>query len=186
MFVLVFWIPAFAGMTTFFVLPFFHPSIARAVGISVSPPTLELKNAANKKITGTFTVMNPSRESVVYEITNDGLLPLVITPITFLLEPGKRANIAIEYPPNKLTTANYRLTTQLSILGRPLTVQPTQAASGIKLPVSISVGQVEGVSTRRYDPIAVGILLIDMLLLGLFVYLVIKRHFKVLPLARGR
>lgn len=146
---------------------------AYAVGISVSPPSLELRGTPNKKITGTFTVTNPSRETVVYEITNDGLLTLAITPTTFLLEPATSAKVTVEYdsPAQRLTNSR----TNLSILGRPLTVQPTQAASGVKLPVSISTGQVAGASTHRFDLSILGIVLLDIFLLGWLSHLLIRR-----------
>ena len=174
-----FWIPAsrldlarlVAGMTVWLIFPF----SAYSVGISVSPPSLELRGAPNKKITGAFTVTNPSRETVIYEITNDGLFSLAITPTTFLLEPNKSAIVSVEYQPIDKLTTDKLTTTQLSVLGRPLTVNPTQAASGIKLPVSIATGQVAGAATRRYDPMMMGIILFDALLLAWLFYLIIKR-----------
>lgn len=140
-------------------------STGYAVGISVSPRELVLHGAPNKKITGTFTVMNPSRETVIYEVSCDDLLPLAITPTTFLLEPSKTANITIEYQPTNKLPTDKLITTQLSILGRPLTVRATNAASGIKLPVAISTGQVAGVATARDDPSTAGVAVISVLLI---------------------
>jgi len=165
-------------MTMLSVLPVFHFSTAHAVGISVSPPSLELRGVPNQKITGAFTVMNPSRETVIYEVTNDGLLLLTITPTTFLLEPNKSAHVTVEYnaqSTGKALPYPYHSQTTLSILGRPLTVNPTSAASGIKLPVSISVGEVAGASISHYDPITLGLVIIDTLLILWLVYLMIKR-----------
>lgn len=133
---------------------------AHAVGIAVSPPTLELKGAG-KKITNTFTVTNPSRETVVYEVSHDGLLPLTFTPTTFLLAPGKQAKVTVEYMPAEQGADAARLATQLSILGRPLSVNPTQAASGVKLPVIIRVGARAGASIKKIDPLTVAIGVID-------------------------
>lgn len=161
------------------------PDQTAAVGISVSPPSLELRGEYGKKITGTFSVINPSRETIIYEITNDGLLPLVITPTTFLLEPNESANVTVDYHPNDKLTTNKLSATQLSILGRPLTVNPTQAASGVKLPVSIQVGTVAGASTARFDPLTIGLIIMNGLLLLWLAYLVFKRHLKPLPLKGG-
>ncbi|MEW6611024.1 MAG: hypothetical protein AB1352_05410 [Patescibacteria group bacterium] len=139
-----------------------------AVGISVSPPALELNGDAHKKITGTFTVMNPSREMVIYEVSNDGLLPLTITPTTFLLEPNETAQVAVEYIPS-ISPINHatiqQSTTNLSVLGRPLTVQPTQAATGIKLPVTITTGQIASAATTRNDPSVIGVAIMSILLI---------------------
>jgi hypothetical protein len=107
--------------------------------------------------------MNPSRETVIYEVENDSLLPLIITPTTFLLEPNKSATVTIEYYSQTQQPINSK--TNISILGRPLTVRATNAASGIKLPVTISTGQVAGVATTRDDPSTAGAVLISIVLI---------------------
>ena len=109
--------------------------------------------------------MNPSRETVIYEVENDSLLPFIITPTTFLLEPNKSAHVTVEYQSDVRTGRDLSAQTSLSILGRPLTVRATNAASGIKLPVTISTGQVAGVATARDDPSTAGAVLISIVLI---------------------
>lgn len=158
------------------IVPWSLVTPVNAVGISVSPTKLILSGTTHKSISSTFTVSNPSRETVIYEVSNDGLLPLTITPTTFLLEPNKKAKVTVEYSPQGSETINSQ--TNLSILGRPLTVSPTQAASGVHIPVTISIGIVTGINTTKYDPLNVGIVIIDSILLIWLGYLVVKKSQK--------
>ena len=147
---------------------FFTISIkTKASGISVSPSKLEINNQNTQKI---ITVANPSADVMLFEVTADDFAESVnILPQSFTLESGARKEITVTIIPNKLKNQNSILATNISVLAKPLAENRLAIATGVKIPLTISLErQQKNTNIFWYFIIVFGIM---SLLIYLFLHL---------------
>jgi len=107
-----------------------------AAGISVSPSSLELSDSNKSQ---TITVTNPTPDVQIFEVSADEFKKLlIINPASFTLQAGKKKEVSITVKKNQSST-NAILTTNLSVLGRPLLEERFTVNTGVKIPLTINI-----------------------------------------------
>ena len=113
---------------------FFLPLGAQAIGVSVSPAKLEIIYPSNDK--ATLIITNISPEPILVTVFPDDLEEFIkISPAEFELMPEEKTpvNILLDFKQPKSGLKK----TDISIVSRALEKQSFNAASGIKIPLSI-------------------------------------------------
>jgi len=134
-------------ITVFLLLfSFILPNFVFAAGISVSPSSLQFNEARQIR---QITVTNPTTDVQIYEISPDDFSELfIVSPESFTLEAGgkKQVNITLT---DAIKPANKIITTNLSVMGRPLLERRFTVNSGVKIPINLQLGT--GGQTNRLD-----------------------------------
>ena len=119
---------------------FFLPLAAAAVGVAVNPARLEVFGRSGQERVETILVSNPARDVAIFEIYPDEFEAMIrIAPASFVLESGDQKKVTIKIA----GTAAGRFETLVSVIARPLSESAFNAASGIKIPLSIEVAPTE-------------------------------------------
>ncbi|KKW23077.1 MAG: hypothetical protein UY65_C0009G0003 [Parcubacteria group bacterium GW2011_GWA2_51_12] len=126
------------AVTVFFSL--LSPMLAHAAGIEVTPARLTLIVAAGKTGELELAVRNPTADVQVFEVYPDSFTDtLSVEPKSFTLEAGAGRSVKISL--QKPLEANQKLQTDISVVASALSPAALQANSGIKIPISVEVGQ---------------------------------------------
>jgi hypothetical protein len=114
---------------------------AQASGLQVSPSRLELTAAHFSGKGQELTVANPTQEALLLQITTDEFEDLIeISQKSLVLEAGARKTVAISVnPETAVDYAQSTLSTNLSIVARPLADSGVAINTGIKLPLTVSL-----------------------------------------------
>jgi len=107
----------------------------QAVGVGVKPKRIDLQVKAGKATNTEFLVMNVDEKPALYQIYPDALEKAIeIAPTDFLLDAQASQLVKVQV---KIKTPGL-FSTNISIVARPLEASGFSAASGIKLPITIS------------------------------------------------
>ncbi len=138
----------------------------QAVGVGVKPKAINLSVPVGRETTTEFLVINVAAEPAIYQVYPDALVDEVkISPTDFQLDPGAskiiKATVKIKSPG--------LFGTNISVVARPLGAGGLAAASGVKLPLSITASGL---------PLWLKIigLVLTICLVLIFGLLLIKRH----------
>ena len=132
------------------------PTFTSAAGIQVSPSSLEFDDASQSQ---TLTIVNPTADVQIFEVSADEFKDaIIIEPKSFTLESGgqKKVSITIDNAARK----DGILTTNLSVLGRPLLEERFTVNTGVKIPISIESNGNQTSESFDYKWLFVGILLV--------------------------
>jgi hypothetical protein len=114
------------------------PLMVSAVGVSVSPPRLEIISVAGRETNREIVVSNPSRDVAIFDIYPDDFVSEIrISPESFVLESGDQKKVAVAVTPKNVG----RFETNISIVARALSDSAFNAASGVKIPLNVEVGR---------------------------------------------
>ncbi len=118
------------------VMAVFTSGAARAIGLSVTPPELVVGARRGEEIVERIVVSNPSNEVALFEVYPDEFELLVkVMPASFVLESGEEKNVFVRIEPRQAG----QFVTAVSIVAYPLSQGNFNAASGVKVPVRITV-----------------------------------------------
>lgn len=134
------------------------PLFTQAAGIQVSPDKLEFVLTNKKSQTQEIVVVNPTADVQLFEVfTDDYAFAIKLLPESFTLESGARRNIKVIVDPNKLPSG--LLSTQVSIVGKPLSDSRVQVNTAVKIPITITQTQ----DKNQRLVILIGLLVLIML-----------------------
>jgi Flp pilus assembly protein TadB len=89
-------------------------------------------------------VSNPSSDVAVFEVYPDDFAAAIkAIPSSFTLESGSEKYVTLAVK----TAQEGRLSTLLSVVGRPLASNAFQAGSGVKVPLAITVASATGLAS---------------------------------------
>ena len=117
---------------------FLFPSIVCAAGVEASPSKLDII-ASDSSGSTELSVRNPSANVQLFEVYADEFTENIkILPTCFILEAGASEKISIVYNTKSNTDAIFK--TNISVVAKPMTDSTFQFNSGIKIPITITVG----------------------------------------------
>lgn len=127
-------------LTTFFLALIWIPGLVKGSGIAVSPAKLELTVEAQTKFPEALAVTNPTADVLLFEVYPDEFNDLIkLDPATFIIEAGGKQYIAITFDPDQLPDrSSSLLTTNISVVSKPLLDSRFQANTGVKIPITLS------------------------------------------------
>ncbi|MBI2463196.1 MAG: hypothetical protein HYV65_03110 [Candidatus Spechtbacteria bacterium] len=145
-------------------IPFAYAS---AGGITVSPSKLTFDIERGKIEKANIVVTNPTADVQVFEVYPDNFSDVIsINPKSFTLEAGMNKSVQISVSQLLSRNTPQVMTTNLSVIARPLTEIQFQANTGVKIPITISVQELPrtgGVITLM-EEIVIGIIIIIALI----------------------
>lgn len=108
------------------------PLTTFAIGLAVSPSSLELEGTPGETVEMTLTVENDSDEVAYFETYPDAFEPIFeVSPESFTLEAKESRTLIVRAQAEQ----NGSFSTELSVVARPLADSAYQAAGGIKVPL---------------------------------------------------
>jgi hypothetical protein len=127
-------IPALLLAVISVVLPF----VAIAAGIQVSPSRLDVTVPAGRIAQRELVVANPTADVQLFTVYADEFEEYIKpNPASFTVEAGGRKTVII----NIKGSDNGTLSTNISIVGKPLVDARLQTNTGVKIPITIVVGK---------------------------------------------
>lgn len=130
--------------TTIFLL--LIPLNASAVGISVTPSSLEVETTVDQEYTAVLKVTNGSIDVSLFEAYVDNFDDFIsVRPASFILESGEQKTVFIIISAEKEQVSE----TNISIISRPVTDSAFNASGGVKIPITINIsdGEVSSAQT---------------------------------------
>ena len=116
------------------------PIICFASGIQVSPARLDFSLADGKPSAQTITIVNPTADVQVFEVYTDDFQDAIkAMPASFTLESGARKTVSLTVDAPALHQDNAKLSTSLSVVGKPLADNKFSVGTGVKIPLTISL-----------------------------------------------
>lgn len=108
---------------------------ALAVGVGVKPDKIDLNITAGKETQTEILVINVAEQPAIYEIYLDALEKnITISPNEFQLDPDATQIVKLNIKINSLG----KFATNLSVVARPLSAGGLTAASGVKIPLTVT------------------------------------------------
>ncbi|MAF80178.1 hypothetical protein CL629_03815 [bacterium] len=105
-----------------------------AVGISVTPSSLEIETEAGKGGVEKLMLENPSSAVALFEIYPDEFEKMIQPiPSSLVLESNEKREVVIRVTPEK----EGQYATTLSVVSRPLSKSEFEAGAGVKVPIII-------------------------------------------------
>lgn len=134
------------------------PFAARAVGVGVNPAALDITVGSLGQGSATLTITNPSTEPGLFVISPDEQAQwFTVAPSEVRLEAGESRVVQITAHPDQ--SGQFAL--QLSVLGYPLDTRAFKAASGLKVPVHLTVAAIHQTSWQR--SLGIGLLVVAVI-----------------------
>lgn len=119
------------------------PITAIAAGLQVSPSKLEM-SVTGKPVATTLVVVNPTADVQLFEVyVSDFDKLITLRPASFTLQSGQRQNVAVSVNPTYMPSGSGMVSTDVSIVGRPLAQSNVPVGTGVKVPLTVTL------STRR-------------------------------------
>lgn len=116
------------------------PAVVLAAGIEVSPEKLEFELTGGKAKTEEITVANPTADVQLFEVYPDDFTQAIkANPESFTLEAGGRKKVLITLDPRRISGA--AISTNISVLGKPLAESGVRVNTGVKIPVSARIAK---------------------------------------------
>lgn len=110
------------------------PNIALAAGIQATPEKLEFE--VNKTQTKEIIIANPTADIQLFEVYPDDYdRSIKASPASFTLEAGARKKVEITVDSSRLSGM---VSTNLSIIAKPLVDSKIQVDAGVKIPIVIN------------------------------------------------
>lgn len=156
----------------------FLPRLAYAAGVEASPSKLEI-SASGSSVSAELFVRNPSADVQLFEVYVDEFSEnLKINPASFILEAGESKKIAIIF--NAQQNKDAIIKTNISVVAKPMTDSTFQFNSGIKIPLTITVGLTSGIFYWWYYAIMAAVAIIIGIVSRIF-YIRKKKKQAVVP-----
>lgn len=119
------------------------PYQVRAVGVGVNPLSVQISTGSSGQGSALLSLTNPSNEPGIFTVSPDQLVSwFTITPAEVRLEAGETKSVEITVHATK--PGQYAL--QLSAVGYPLDRRAFAAASGLKVPLYLTVAPLKQTS----------------------------------------
>ncbi len=117
----------------------FIPFLASAAGLQISPSYLNFEVVSGKETSQKIIVANPTADVQIYEITADDFSDFIKSlPKSFTLESGERKEVIITIMgQDLLAQANQKITSNLSVVAKPLASDGLTVGTGAKVPIEI-------------------------------------------------
>jgi UDP-3-O-[3-hydroxymyristoyl] glucosamine N-acyltransferase len=163
-------------------LGLFYIQTASASGISVTPEKIFLENFNNTSTTQTLTVANPSADVQIFEVYPDDFSDIIkIYPSSFTMEAGARKTVEISTTNKTQIETGSVITTNLSIVSKPILENKFSVGTGVKIPVTVTFSQNTKVESNKkfnsgYLNIGLVILLFALMVLVAKKYTVTNKH----------
>lgn len=159
------------------VLILLFPLISSAAGIQVSPAKLDFTTAVGKTASQNIIVVNPTADVQVFEVyADDFSAAITADPESFTLESGSRKTVAITVDTSKLDQkSGQSWATDLSVVGKPLADNKFSVGTGVKLPLTISIGNQVSSDNKNQWLIWTLVLALLIMLLAIYNYKMAKR-----------
>ena len=120
------------------------PSTVVAAGLEVTPAKLELRASPKESATKSITISNPTADVLLFDVFPDDFADIIsVSPKSFTLESGAKQTVKVLIAPPR---SNRIITTNLSILAKPLSDSKFQTNAGVKIPISVTVAASRTVS----------------------------------------
>ena len=146
------------------IIVLFFPLVVQAAGIQVTPERLEFEIAASKSQTKEITVANPTADVQLFEVYPDDFESIInVNPKSFTLEAGGQKEVSVTIKPDSLSAGV--LSTNLSIVGKPLAESRVQVNTGVKIPVTVKNAKPE---YKNFLPIIVAVAIAVGIIAGNF------------------
>ncbi|OGE81317.1 MAG: hypothetical protein A2826_02045 [Candidatus Doudnabacteria bacterium RIFCSPHIGHO2_01_FULL_43_23] len=113
------------------------PLSAHAAGVEISPSRLHVAGQLGDEMSAEIVVSNPTADILLFDVYPDDFADSIsVSPKSFTLESGERKKIQLQ-----ITAQNEGrlLTTNISVLAKPLAESRFSANTGIKIPLTITV-----------------------------------------------
>lgn len=109
--------------------------LAHAVGVGVKPDKIDIDITIGKETETEILVINVSSQPAIYQIYPDALEKnITVSPNEFQLDPKGTQAVKVTI---KINTPG-KFATNLSVVARPLAAGGLVAASGVKIPITIT------------------------------------------------
>lgn len=122
-------------LATFYIL---HStfSVAQAVGVSVKPSELSVKAAVNEEMSVRLRIKNPSNEVALFQVYPEEFDAMITSiPAKMTLQAAEERDVVIRIKSQKEGLFD----TKLAVVARPLDDPTFGIASGVKVPLHITV-----------------------------------------------
>jgi len=111
--------------------------LTQAVGIAVTPSAIEFQTNTNQEKTTILIVTNSSADVSLFEAYVDTFEDLIsVRPASFILESGEPKKITLTVNASQ----EQIITTDISIVSRPVTDNVFRAQGGVKIPLKVTIG----------------------------------------------
>ena len=135
------WLIIFAVLFSVFFGSLLYNQSVYAVGVGVKPKEIDLNVRVGQQVATEILVINISKEPALYSVSADALEDdIIISPQDFKLEADTNRLVTISV---KMKTPG-RFATNISVVARPLGAGGLTAASGVKLPLTITASGFPG------------------------------------------
>ena len=147
------------------------PQIGLAAGVQVSPDKLEF--TTNSQQSKEMVVANPTADVQIFEIYPDDFERAIsIKPESFTLEAGGRKKVEVSVDASRLSAS--LITTNLSILARPLADSKLKVNTGIKIPLTVAVAE------QRFQKYILPLIALIIVIISFLAYWYIKKRKRLL------
>jgi len=115
-------------------------AMAQAAGIQVAPARLDFQTSPEKAASQNLTIINPTADVQLFEVYTDDFTELIkAVPTSFTLEAGAKKIVSITVDAaGQKQKANESLSTNLSVVGKPLADKQLSVGTGVKIPLTIT------------------------------------------------
>jgi len=160
------------------VLLFAAAAPAEASGVKVNPPKLDITTRLNESAVREITVANPTSDVQLFKVYPDDFADFIrVTPSSFTLEAGAEKNVTIEIETRSDQNSSATLSTNLSVVAKPLAETQFAMNAGLKIPLSITVSE-NGSSGQIPDRIYYAAVPAALIAIAAFVYFLRRRNKK--------
>ncbi len=146
------------------------PNIIHAAGIQASPAKMDIAITDGKKAIKEIIVSNPTSDVQLYEASADDFAEnFKINPSSFTLESGARKTISVTVEPKNLKN-NQVLSTNISIISKPMSESAVNIGTGVKIPVNVTLNNQHSNSLNWKWGIAAALSVLALAVLGVVIY----------------
>lgn len=126
-----------------FFLATLSPLLTHASGLQISPAKLDFTIYNNKTSQQDMVIVNPTAEVQIFDIYPDDFdKQIKVEPASFVLESGARKTVKVYVYPKNLSNSQ-KISTDLSITGKPLSENKFSIGAGAKVPITITLLQAD-------------------------------------------
>ncbi len=112
-----------------------------AAGLQASPSSLDFSVSAGQDTSKSLVISNPTADVQIFELSADEYSELILpAPRSFTLESGARKIVVVTISnQGSLKHADEKITTNLSIVSKPLSQAGLAVGAGVKIPITINI-----------------------------------------------
>jgi len=153
------------------------PMLTFAAGIQASPARLDFSASQGRPASQNIIVVNPTADVQIFEVYSDDFTDIIkAQPQSFTLQSGESKTVKLTVTPSLAQAEGQKLSTNLSVVAKPLADNQFSVGTGVKIPLSITAAGAPQSGTARLA-LMVALILFAVLAagLGLKKYIVWKK-----------